>query len=185
PMHDVGKIGIPDNILLKPGALDPMEWEIMKSHTTIGAKILSGHDSLLIKMGQVIALTHHEKWNGSGYPQGLSEYLIPLAGRIVSICDVFDALTSERPYKKAWPLEKALELIKEGACVSFDPRIVDAFFSSLPEILKIRERFGDGESDGSEYDDSRAGDTSGGSAREASSDQAESNSFEWASLSLP
>ena len=112
PMHDIGKIGIPDAILLKPGQLDAAEWKTMQTHTTVGAEILSGHDSLLIKMGGVLALTHHEKWDGSGYPQGLSEYAIPLGGRIVTVCDIFDALTSKRPYKEAWPLSDALNEIR-------------------------------------------------------------------------
>lgn len=145
PMHDIGKIGIPDRVLLKPGRLDPDEWEIMKTHTTIGAEILSGHPSLLLKVGKLIALTHHEKWNGSGYPQGLSEYEIPLAGRIVSVCDVFDALTSDRPYKKAWPIDKALEEVKACSGTAFDPKIVDAFLRILPDVLRIKETFGDDE----------------------------------------
>lgn len=143
PMHDVGKIGIPDAILLKPGPLDPAEWKIMRTHTKLGAEILSGHDSLLIKMGQVIALTHHEKWNGSGYPQGLSEYEIPLAGRIVAVCDVFDALTSKRPYKEAWPLAKALEEIKTASGTAFDPSIVEHFVRCFPQLVRVRESFSD------------------------------------------
>lgn len=148
PMHDIGKIGIPDRVLLKPGRLDPDEWEIMKTHTTIGADILSGHHSLLLKIGQLIALTHHEKWDGSGYPQGLSEYAIPLAGRIVSVCDVFDALTSVRPYKDAWPLDQAIDWIKTGGGHAFDPKIVDAFLSILPGILQIKEQYGDETAEG-------------------------------------
>jgi len=147
PLHDIGKIGVPDHILLKPSSLDPAEWEIMKSHTTMGSKILEGHDSLLIKMGQIIALTHHEKWDGSGYPQGLSQYQIPLAGRIVAICDVFDALGSKRPYKEPWPLEDALDLIRKGNGVAFDPRIVECFFKILPELLCIKEEFSDSKED--------------------------------------
>ncbi|MHC1724576.1 MAG: two-component system response regulator [Syntrophobacteraceae bacterium] len=143
PMHDVGKIGIPDSILLKPSSLDPNEWRIMQTHTTIGAEILSGHDSVLIRTAKTIALSHHEKWDGSGYPQGLSQYEIPLSGRIVAICDVFDALTSVRPYKRAWPVEEALQEIRRGTGVAFDPKVVDAFFECLPEMLHIREIFSD------------------------------------------
>lgn len=143
PMHDIGKIGIPDMILLKPGRLDPEEWDIMKSHTTIGAEILSGHDSLLIRTARAIALTHHEKWNGSGYPSGLAGEAIPLAGRIVAVCDVFDALTSHRPYKKAWPIEEAVREVKSGSGTAFDPKIVEAFVKTLPTLISIKERFED------------------------------------------
>ena len=141
PMHDIGKIGIPDAILLKPGPLDAAEWKIMQSHTTLGAEILSGNDSLVINMGKAIALTHHEKWDGSGYPLGLSEYEIPQGGRIVAICDVFDALTSKRPYKQAWPLNKALDEIKACSGTAFDPKLVACFFESLPELLHIKDSF--------------------------------------------
>lgn len=143
PMHDIGKIGIPDSVLLKPGRLDSAEWIIMKQHTTAGAEILSGNESPLLQLAEVIALTHHEKWDGSGYPQGLAGERIPLAGRIVAICDVFDALTSKRPYKEPWPLEKALHEIRAGSGTHFDPRVVEAFFSAIPDILRIREQFGD------------------------------------------
>jgi putative two-component system response regulator len=141
PMHDIGKIGIPDAILLKPGPLDASEWKTMKTHTTLGGEILSGNDSLLIKMGQVIALTHHEKWNGTGYPNGLSEYEIPQAGRIVAICDVFDALTSKRPYKEAWPLDDALNEIRTCSGTAFDPKLVACFFKCLPELIHIKGSF--------------------------------------------
>lgn len=143
PMHDIGKIGIPDMILLKPGRLDPEEWDIMKTHTTIGAEILSGHDSLLIKTAGAIALTHHEKWNGSGYPSGLAGEEIPLAGRIVAVCDVFDALTSHRPYKKAWPIEDAVREVKSGSGTAFDPKIVEAFVNTLSTLISIKKRFED------------------------------------------
>lgn len=145
PMHDIGKIGIPDRILLKPGRLDADEWSIMKTHTTKGGEILSGHNSSLLQMAQVIALSHHEKWDGSGYPQGLSRYEIPLAARIAAICDVFDALTSIRPYKDAWPVDKAVEEIRKGSGSAFDPEVVEAFLKILPDLLHIKEHFADGE----------------------------------------
>ncbi|MHC1741811.1 MAG: HD domain-containing phosphohydrolase [Syntrophobacteraceae bacterium] len=143
PMHDIGKIGISDTILLKPGRLDVSEFTIMKTHTTIGAEILSGHDSRLLEMAYVIALTHHEKWDGSGYPRGLSGEDIPLAGRIVAVCDVFDALTSKRPYKEPWPLEKALNELRVCKGSHFEPKVVEAFFKVLPDVLGIKEHFGD------------------------------------------
>ncbi|TNE46660.1 MAG: response regulator [Deltaproteobacteria bacterium] len=139
PMHDVGKIGIPDHILLKPGKLTPSEWEIMKKHTVIGAKILGAHDADLLNEAQVIALTHHERWDGTGYPGGLRGADIPLFGRIAAIADVFDALVSERPYKEAWPVEDALEEIRRSSGSHFDPGLVEAFFLALPDILQQRE----------------------------------------------
>ncbi len=141
PMHDIGKIGIPDNILLKPGPLDRDEWEIMKRHTTIGAKILAGSKSRLLLAGQQIAVSHHEKWDGSGYPQGLKGENIPLTGRITALTDVFDALTTRRPYKEAWPLDRAVQEIRRGRERHFDPAVVDVFETVLPEFLMIRERF--------------------------------------------
>lgn len=141
PMHDIGKIGIPDAILLKPGKFEPHEWEIMKTHAAIGGKLLDGDDSDLMRMAQQIALTHHEKWDGSGYPNGLAGDAIPQAGRIAALADVFDALTSERPYKKAWAVESAVNLIVENSGKHFDPELVGVFLQKLPEILKIRERF--------------------------------------------
>jgi putative two-component system response regulator len=140
PMHDIGKIGIPDTILLKPGKFEPHEWEIMKTHTTIGAEILSGHHSELMEMAQVIAMTHHEKWDGSGYPHGLKGEDIPLVGRIVALADVFDALTSERPYKKAWSVLDALAYIEENRSKHFDPELVEVFHASLPEVMAIKEQ---------------------------------------------
>lgn len=134
PMHDIGKIGIPDRVLQKPGKLDEEEWVIMRSHTTIGAEILKDASADFIKLAADIALTHHEKWNGSGYPQGLKSSGIPLAGRIVALADVFDALTSERPYKAPFPLEKALAIIKEGRGSHFDPELVNAFLAIEDEI---------------------------------------------------
>lgn len=138
PMHDVGKIGIPDNILMKPGPLNDSEWEVMRQHTLIGGKILSGSDSSILKTAEEIALTHHEKWNGRGYPCKLKGLDIPMAGRITAIADVFDALTSKRPYKKAFSVEKAFEIMAEERGKSFDPELLDAFFSIKKEITKIR-----------------------------------------------
>ncbi len=141
PMHDVGKIGIPDRILLKPDRLDPGEWEIMKTHPSIGAKILSRSRSKLLRVAQRIAVSHHEKWDGSGYPQGLSGEKIPIEGRIAAVADVFDALTSRRPYKEPWTVEAAVETLKAERGGHFDPDLVDAFVDVLPGILAIRERF--------------------------------------------
>jgi putative two-component system response regulator len=140
PMHDVGKIGIPDYILLKPGKLHDKEWEIMKQHTIIGAQILGGSDGKFNKLAQTIALSHHEKWDGSGYPKGLKGSKIPLVGRIAAIADVFDALTSRRPYRmKPFSLEEAFNYIKEERGRHFDPEAVDAFFAATDEILLIKE----------------------------------------------
>ncbi len=141
PMHDVGKIGISDSILLKPGALSEEEYEEMKDHTGLGARLLSGNDSPLFQLARQVALTHHEKWDGTGYPGGLAGEKIPLAGRIAAICDVFDALTSKRPYKTAWPVEQALEELKDQKGKQFDPDLVDTFLDCLPEILKVREEY--------------------------------------------
>ena len=141
PMHDIGKIGIPDAILRKNGKLDPAEWDVMRSHVEIGARIIGEHPQGVLKTARTVALTHHEKWDGSGYPNGLSGEDIPLEGRIVAIADVFDALTSERPYKHAWPLEQALELLREQAGKHFDPRLVGIFHEVLPAILAVRNRF--------------------------------------------
>ncbi|MBP2625825.1 MAG: response regulator receiver modulated metal dependent phosphohydrolase [Firmicutes bacterium] len=138
PMHDVGKIGIPDRILLKAGKLDKDEWEVMKTHTTVGAKIIGEHPSDLLKMARQVALTHHEKWDGTGYPYGLAGEDIPLASRIVMLADVFDALTSDRPYKKAWSEAAAIEEIKNTSGRHFDPKLVLAFIKGLPEILEVK-----------------------------------------------
>lgn len=138
-MHDVGKIGISDNILLKPGKLDVKEWESMRSHTRIGEQLLSGGSSQLLEVARIIAMTHHEKWDGTGYHQQLKGTQIPLAGRITCICDVFDALISRRPYKEPWPVNAALEEIKKGKGTFFDPELVDLFISLEPEIMKIVE----------------------------------------------
>ena len=138
PLHDVGKIGISDEILLKPAPLDNEEFATMKTHTTIGGALLSGGNSDLVQMAQNIALTHHECWNGSGYPQGLSGEEIPLEGRIVAIADVFDALTHARPYKKAWPIKKAVQEIVAQSGRQFDPAVVQAFVK-LPHATLLED----------------------------------------------
>ncbi|NUQ00200.1 MAG: HD domain-containing protein [Armatimonadetes bacterium] len=143
PMHDVGKIGIPDRVLLKPGALTDDEWGVMKQHTTMGSRILEGSSSELLRAAEVIARSHHERWDGQGYPLGLAAESIPLWGRICAIADVFDALTSERPYKPAFSVERAVELLREGRGTHFDPVLLDLFLSDLDEILEIRDRFAD------------------------------------------
>ena len=141
PLHDVGKIGIPDNILLKPGKLTPEEFEIMKTHTTIGAKILAGSDSPVMKMAEVIALTHHERWDGKGYPFGIKGDEIPFVGQICSVVDVFDALTSERPYKKAWSFEAAVAEIQTMSGLNFNPKVADCFLTILPSIKTVQAKF--------------------------------------------
>lgn len=143
PMHDIGKIGIPDHILLKPGKLDPDEWEIMKRHAEIGAHIIGDDPSPLLQMSREIALSHHEKWDGSGYPQGLREEEIPLAGRIVAIADVFDALTSARPYKKAWRIADAVELINQSGGSHFDPKLVECFNEVVADMIEFMNRHRD------------------------------------------
>jgi HD-GYP domain-containing protein (c-di-GMP phosphodiesterase class II) len=130
-MHDIGKIGIPDRILLKPGPLDAAEWEQMKTHTVIGAQLLAGSRSPTIQLAELVARTHHERWDGAGYPAGLAGDDIPLAARICAICDVFDALVSERPYKPAWPEVAALEEIRRGGGTAFDPRLTELFVSDF------------------------------------------------------
>jgi putative two-component system response regulator len=141
PMHDVGKIGIPDSILRKPGALDADEWKVMQSHATIGGDIIGRHASGMLAMAHALAVTHHEKWDGSGYPNGLAGEEIPLVGRIVAIADVFDALTSARPYKEAWPLEKAVEYLEQQRGRHFEPRLVDLFLKQMPALLEVKERW--------------------------------------------
>jgi putative two-component system response regulator len=143
PMHDVGKLGIPDRILLKPGRLTHEEFAVMKGHAEIGYRILVGSDATPLKIAATIAYTHHEKWDGNGYPRALKGEEIPLPGRIAAVADVFDALTSARPYKPAWKLEDALDLMKTNRGAHFDPNLVDAFFDALPEVLTIRSRFVD------------------------------------------
>jgi len=141
PMHDVGKIGIPDQILLKPERLSPSESEIMKQHTIIGSKILAGSKSGYLRFAEIIALTHHEWWNGNGYPRGLKGNQIPIAGQIVAVADVFDALISKRPYKEPYPVDMAFKIIKEEAGTHLSPKVVNAFFKVKDQILKIKERF--------------------------------------------
>ncbi|MBI4308868.1 MAG: response regulator, partial [Candidatus Omnitrophica bacterium] len=141
PLHDIGKLAIPDVVLLKPGKLDPQEFEVMKTHTTLGAQMLAGGDSVFLKMAETIALTHHEKYNGSGYPKGLRGEDIPLAGRICAVGDVFDALTSVRPYKKAWPLPEAFNEIRAGNGTHFDPKLVEAFLDIQKDIQNIYETY--------------------------------------------
>ena len=141
PMHDIGKIGIPDNVLLKPGKLDADEWKIMQTHVNIGVEILSGSDSELMDMAAEVAQNHHEKWDGSGYPNGLAGEDIPLTGRVVAVADVFDALTTERPYKKAWPVEEAIEFLKSQSGKHFEPRLVELFIDILPDILIVRKQY--------------------------------------------
>jgi len=139
PLHDIGKIGIPDSILLKPGQLTQEEWDIMKTHTTLGAELLSGSNAAIMKMAEVIAFTHHERWDGSGYPRGLKGEDIPLVGRITGLCDVFDALTSKRPYKRAWTPEEAMTEIKKQSGKHFDPHLVEAFIRILSEVQRIKD----------------------------------------------
>jgi len=141
PMHDIGKIGIPDAVLLKPGKLNADEWQLMKKHAEFGAKIIGKHNTPLLQMAEEIAISHHEKWDGSGYPRGLKGTDIPLSGRIVAIADVFDALTSERPYKKAWSEERALDLLREESGKHFDPELLPHFFNSLAKVRETQHKF--------------------------------------------
>ena len=141
PFHDLGKIGIPDNILLKPGKLDAAEFEIMKKHSQIGYEILKGAKSKYLKAGGVIAYNHHEKYDGSGYPNGLKGESIPIFGRITAIADVFDALTSERPYKKAWEIEDAFDFLIKEKGIHFDPKLVDLFLENKNEVIEINNKF--------------------------------------------
>jgi putative two-component system response regulator len=143
PMHDIGKIGIPDHILLKPGRLTPEEWAIMKTHSDIGALILSGSESEFLQMAEIIAGSHHERWDGRGYPKGLKGEEIPLVSRIVMVCDVFDALTSDRPYKKAWSVESTVAEMENQSGKLFDPHILHVFMTLLPEMTAITQQFSD------------------------------------------
>ncbi|MDQ2137798.1 response regulator [Alcaligenaceae bacterium B3P038] len=141
PLHDIGKIGIPDSILLKPGPLSADEWAVMKTHAEIGAQIIGEHRNPMLAMARRIALNHHEKWDGSGYPYGLVGDDIPFEARIVAVCDVLDALTSRRPYKEAWPAERALEHIDAQRGKHFEPAIVDLLMANLPAVEAVRQQF--------------------------------------------
>ncbi|WP_288482476.1 two-component system response regulator [uncultured Acidovorax sp.] len=141
PMHDVGKIGIPDAVLRKPGPLDAAEWDTMRRHPEIGAEIMGEHPSGVLQLAREIALAHHEKWDGSGYPRGLAGEAIPLSARIVAIADVFDALTTRRPYKEPWPVQEAMNHIAAQAGKHFDPALVALFAPLLPQLLEIRARW--------------------------------------------
>ena len=165
PLHDMGKIGIPDAILLKPGKLTPdeydamkrhvvfgkrtfepmsnEEWRTYKTHTSLGESIMGAERSPLISMASKIALTHHEKWDGSGYPLGLSGEDIPLGGRITAVADVFDALSSRRPYKSEWPIDRCFAALEEGRGTQFDPAVVDALLACRQEVIQVRMRFAD------------------------------------------
>ena len=141
PMHDIGKVGIADKILLKPGRLNEEEFEVMKQHAQFGYELLQGSSSKVLQTGAEIALGHHEKFDGTGYPQGLKGEQIPIFSRIVAVADVFDALTSERPYKKAWDIETAVEFLKQGAGTHFDPACVEAFLRCWDDVMEIRNRY--------------------------------------------
>ena len=141
PMHDVGKIGIPDAVLRKPGPLDADEWATMRRHPEIGAEIIGEHPSGVLQLAREIALAHHEKWDGSGYPRGLAGEAIPLSARIVAIADVFDALTTRRPYKEPWPVQEAMNHIAAQAGKHFDPALVALFAPLLPQLLEVRARW--------------------------------------------
>jgi len=143
PMHDIGKVGIPDAILLKPGRLTEQEMETMRQHPVFGHEILNGSVSPLLQCAAVVALSHHEKFDGSGYPQRLAGEAIPLWGRIVAVADVFDALTSARPYKPAWPLERAREFLQSQRGLHFDPQCVDVLLQAWPEVMAIRQQYAD------------------------------------------
>jgi len=145
PMHDIGKVGTPDMILLKPGKLTVEEFEIMKQHALIGFEVLNASSAPLLKVAAEIAYTHHEKFDGTGYPRGLKGEEIPLFGRIVAVADVFDALTSVRPYKKAWSVEQASQLLRDGAGTHFDASCVAAFFTDFEAVLAIKNQFKDDE----------------------------------------
>lgn len=139
PLHDVGKLGIPDHVLLKPGKLDEREWAIMRSHTTLGADLLADSESDVIRMGQIIARSHHERWDGRGYPDGLRGAEIPIEARICAVVDFFDALTMDRPYRQAFAAEVVLEMMRKESGAHFDPVVLEAFFDQLPEITAIRK----------------------------------------------
>ena len=141
PMHDIGKVGIADKILLKPGRLDAEEFEVMKQHAVYGYELLHGSSSRVLQAGAEIARGHHEKFDGSGYPAGVAGTDIPIFSRIVAVADVFDALTSERPYKKAWTLEAAVDFLVQGSGSHFDPHCVQAFLNAWDDVMEIRGRY--------------------------------------------
>jgi len=141
PMHDIGKVGIADKILLKPGRLDPEEFDVMKQHAMFGYDLLRGSTSKLLQAGAEIARGHHEKYDGSGYPDGLKGEDIPVFSRIVAVADVFDALTSERPYKKAWEVADAVQFLKDGAGSHFDPACVEAFLKAWDDVEQVRGKY--------------------------------------------
>ncbi len=143
PMHDIGKVGIPDNILNKPGKFTDKEFEIMKQHSKIGYDMLSGTDKPLLKAASIVAYEHHEKWSGGGYPRGIKGEEIHIFGRITALADVFDALGSDRCYKKKWDDEKIFTLFKEERGRHFEPKLVDIFFENLDQFLKVRDDFKD------------------------------------------
>lgn len=143
PLHDLGKIAIPDEILLKQGPLDPEQWKTMQTHAEIGAKLLQSPDSHIAQMASSIALSHHEKWDGSGYPNQLKGETIPIEGRITAICDVFDALMSKRPYKEKWSLKDSINEIKDLAGKQFDPNLVELFIKNIDEFVKINQQYQD------------------------------------------
>jgi len=142
-MHDIGKIGIPDAILLKPGKHTPEETKIMQTHTNLGGEILSEPDSPLLIMARDIAMSHHERWDGKGYPLGIAGESISLEGRITSVCDVFDALTSSRPYKKAWTVDEACNFLIENRGTMFDPSLIDLFIEHRPDAEQILQDYKD------------------------------------------
>ncbi|NEV60799.1 response regulator [Thiorhodococcus minor] len=154
PMHDMGKIGIPGEILRKPGKLDAREWTVMKEHARIGHGILSKSDAPVFKLAAEIALHHHEKWDGSGYPDGLLGTAIPECARIVAIADVFDALTMKRPYKEAWSVERALATMRESSGSHFEPRLLECFCEILPQILIVKADWDEREAAGDSSDGS-------------------------------
>jgi len=141
PMHDIGKIGIPDLILQKPGPLSEQEWTVMRQHPAIGAGIIGKHKNELLETARVVALGHHERWNGSGYPRNRKGGDIPIEARVIAVADVFDALCSARPYKEAWPLDKAVAYIKDNTGVLFDPDLVPRFLELMPDILAIQRQY--------------------------------------------
>jgi putative two-component system response regulator len=143
PMHDVGKIGIPDAILRKPGKLTPEEWDVMRRHPEIGAEIIGQHPGGVLRMAHTIALAHHEKWDGSGYPHGLAGESIPVEARIVALADVFDALTARRPYKEPWTTEATVEHLRAQSGRHFDPDMVEVFIAQLPAFVDIKNRWPD------------------------------------------